>query len=538
MLHRGVTEELDSILGRTESDQMASRSMLIKLSKESEFKNNIFVLVNTELGNRRFEAYLDSLAQEAVARSLQMNEERDAGQKNAEKWIVQWIEEIISSGLVDIIFRGDVVHVPYIQCNKYLRENYISTIFKYGLDALPVPNTAWTHQNSKKAVELALYSSSKGDLEANAKSTDASVKYLLNDGNTVLFNDKLELISTDSSVPIVKLCQEVKAVFEKNKNEVSVNLAKEFEFLSEPEYGYYQNRPCMGALALALRPYVDKLYKSGNGQRVDNTVMKDIVVDIFNFWENKKFSDKFVVRMSTEEERALTDKLKTIFDLPDKDGLLDTKWGIREKFKKQSKAPLWALKYVGENSSKYNEFIDKMFRFSKSTDDNIQHNFILDLFEGVKIFDVELSSAVRSVENNQCLDKYISIELEKLGEHCDDLKAVHDYLAEHMSSDIVFWEEDDVRENILRWKIQKDNVSEEQAHEAVHHKYDDESNTQNNLESGQISNNKDTQGVAEIKSKVMEKLEKNRTNSEKLYEILKALAGKYANILDEINEMM
>lgn len=44
----------------------------------------------------------------------------------------------------------------------------------------------------------------------------------------------------------------------------------------------------MGALALALRPYVDKLYKSGNGQRVDNTVMKDIVVDIFNFWENKK----------------------------------------------------------------------------------------------------------------------------------------------------------------------------------------------------------------------------------------------------------
>ena len=149
-----------------------------------------------------------------------------------------------------------------------------------------------------------------------------------------------------------------------------------------------------------------------------------------------------------------------------------------------------------------------------------------------------MSSAVRSVENNQCLDKYISIELEKLGEHCDDLKAVHDYLAEHMSSDIVFWEEDDVRENILRWKIQKDNVSEEQAHEAVHHKYDDESNTQNNLESGQISNNKDTQGVAEIKSKVMEKLEKNRTNSEKLYEILKALAGKYANILDEINEMM
>lgn len=538
ILHRGVTKELDSILGRAESDQMASRSMLIRFSKEPDFKNNIFVLVNTELGNRRFEAYLDSLAQEAVARSLQMNEERDTGQKNAEKWILQWIEEIISSGLVDIIFRGDVVHVPYIQCNKYLRDNYITTIFKYGLDGLPVPNTAWKHQNSKKAVELVLYSLSKGDLEANAKNTDAAVKYLLNDGNTVLFNDRLELISTDSNVPVVKVCQAVKAVFDKNKKEVSINLAKELEFLSEPEYGYYQNRPCMGALALALRPYVDKLYKSGNGQRIDKTVMKDVVVDIFDFWENEKFSDKFVVRMSTEEERALTDKLKTIFDLPDKDGLLDTKWGIREKFEKQSKAPLWALKYVGENSSEYNEFIDKMFRFSKSTDDNIQHNFILDLFEGVKTYDVELSSAVKRVENNQCLDEYISIELVNLGEHCEDLKAVHDYLAEHMSSDIVFWEEDDVRENILRWKIQKDSAAEELAHETAHHEDDDEANAQNNLESGQTSDHEDIQGDAELKSKVLEKLEKNRTNSEKLYEILKALASKYANILNEINKMM
>ena len=172
----------------------------------------------------------------------------------------------------------------------------------------------------------------------------------------------------------------------------------------------------MGALAFAMRPYIDRLYTSGSGQRIDKTVMKDIVVAIFNYWENSKFNDKFVVRMSTEEERALTDKLNMIFGISDQDGLLGTKWAIRTKFQNQSKAPLWALKYVGNCSDKYKVFIDKMFKFSKSIDENIQQSFIVELLEGIKTFDVELSSAVLSVENSQCLDNFILLELNNIGE--------------------------------------------------------------------------------------------------------------------------
>ena len=157
-----------------------------------------------------------------------------------------------------------------------------------------------------------LYSNSKSELEKEASSTDSAVRSLLISKNQVLFNENLELISDDEDIPVVKICQEVRRVFEKRKNETSINLANEFQYIVRPEYGYYQNRLFMGALGLALRPYVDRLYTSGNGQKIDKTVMKDVVLAMFNYWEGNKYNDKFVVRMSTEEERELTDKLRMI----------------------------------------------------------------------------------------------------------------------------------------------------------------------------------------------------------------------------------
>lgn len=535
VLYRGSTKELDDLLGRTETDQDFSRDMFVRLSKEDGFKNIVFVLVNTELGNRRFEAYLDGLAQEAVARSLQMDEERIEGQKNAEKWITQWTDEIIASGMADMVFRGDVIHVPFNQCNKHLNNNYITTIFKYGLDLLPVPNTAWKHQTSKKAVELVLYSTSKSELEQNAVSNDGAVKYLLTDGSNMLFNNKLELISDDSNVPVVKVCKEVDRILDEKKNETSINLADELRFLTEPEYGYYQNRLFMGALAFALRPYVDRLYTSGNGQRIDKTVMKDIVVAIFTYWENGRFNDKYVVRMSTEEERALTEKLNEIFGIDDQEGLLGTKWAIRTKFKEQNKAPLWALKYVGSTSDKYREFIDKMFKFSKSTDESIQQSFIVELLEGIKKFDVELSSALASVESAQCLDNFIIKELQAVGEDETSLSDVKGFLNGKLSREIVFWEEDDIHEQVLMWKIH--------ASTPAPGPDDEDSNNGGLPDWGDSSasngeDREDNNSSQEIKRRVKEKVEANKDNADKLYQLIMLLSDRYGNILKDIDEFL
>ena len=360
------------------------------------------------------------------------------------------------------------------------------------------------------------------------------MKYLLMSGNTMLFNEKLEIVVNDESIPVVKVCKEVEKVFDKKKNDSSINLAEEFKYFANPEYGYYQNRLFMGALAFAMRPYIDRLYTSGSGQRIDKTVMKDIVVAIFNYWENSKFNDKFVVRMSTEEERALTDKLNMIFGISDQDGLLGTKWAIRTKFQNQSKAPLWALKYVGNCSDKYKVFIDKMFKFSKSIDENIQQSFIVELLEGIKTFDVELSSAVLSVENSQCLDNFILLELNNIGESETSLHDVKSYLGGQMSGDIVFWEEDDVHEQILLWKIKKNTPASSRDEDQTGDNSIDSSLGSEPLDETRTSDSM----VEKVRDGVRKKIEISKDDSEKLYLVLIALAEKYPYILEDINDLL
>lgn len=540
---RGMTRDLDELLGRRETSPQDAKTMINNISKEDLFLNTVFIQVDTKLGNRRFEAYLDSLAQEIVARSLQMDEERKYGQQNAEKWIIQWVDEIIGSGMVDIIFRGDSIHVPFNTINKYLVNNYTGTIFRYGLDKLPVPLTAWSHQNSKKAVELILYAQNKTTLEQDAKGQDGVVKALLMSENQVIFDENLELDSDDEKIPVVNVCKAVERTINSKKSDSSINLAEELAFLTKPEYGYYQNRLFMGALALAFRPYIDRLYTSGNGQRVDKTVMKEVIVAIFTYWENGKNNDKFVVRMSTEEEQELTDKLAYVFGIEGKDGLLETKWAIREKFKKTSKAPLWALKYVGNNKEKYCEFINQLFKFSKSTDENIVQSFIVELLNGIKIYDVDIANAVATVENSTCLDNYILQKLADINEEENALEEVKEYLNKRMSGEIVFWEEKDVESQILRWKILKSTFNEES-------KSSDTNELNNSQESYKTSKEKlegfkrqdNYEGNKVVDSTTIKDavkiIEENKYNSEKLYKILMKIIKKYEFIANDINELL
>lgn len=547
ILFRGETRELDLLLNKKEMSQRDSREIILQISKEDGFKNIIFVSIDTELGNKRFEAYMDSLAREAVARSLNMEEERQEGQYNAEKWIRQWILDITDSGYADLIFRGDIVHVPFLQCNKQIQETYVHAIFKHGLDCLNAPITTWNKQNSKSVVEKVLYAINKAELEADAKQTDGTaIKCLLNDGFNMIFDESLNLIYSNEANPIVKMCNEISKRIESLKNEPSINLGKEFEYLSKPEYGYYKNRLFMAALAFAFRPYIGKFYKSGNGQKVDKIVMKDIIIAMFDYWENNKFKDELLVRMSTEEERNLTEELNKTFDLNDKDGLIETKWAIREKFRNKNKAPLWALKYLGINTDSYNAFIDKLFKFSKSSDENIQQQFIIDLFEGIKTYKVELSQAISSVESENCFDNFITKELLDIEENYESVSDVLEYLFGVMSGDIAFWEENDVRQNILRWKIQKHNTGKpyngksKKSEEYESSGQDEKTKTIG----GTTTANKTGFGESEqsfgqvVRDRVKEKLAKNKYNSEKLYDLLKSLVEKYDVVLEDLDELL
>lgn len=532
VLFRGNTPELETLLGRKETSVITAKQNFITLSKEDDHKNIVFVIVNTELGNKRFEAYLDSVAQETVARTLQMSEEVTAAQGNAEKWIKNWIDEIKLSGYVDIVFRGDSIHLPFNQVSKQLKSTYIKSIFRLGLDDIVVPATVWVKQNSKKAVEIVLFSQSKSELESSGSGADAYVKNLLTYNSTMLFNEKLELISEDENIPIVKVCKEVARVIDRRQNEPIINLAEELKFLTKPEYGYYANRLYMGALGLALRPYVDKLYSTAKTTLVTNTLMKDLVVAIFLSWESgRDDSDKYLVRASSAEERELNEMLKTIFDLPEdsEKGLARTKWDIRSKLEENNNAPLWALKYVGDNNDKYKEFIDNMFKFSKTTEENIDQEFIVSLLGGVKNYQIELIQALSEIKNEHCLDYYIKTKLDEIQEDYSLIDSVIAYLKGKLSGNICYWEEPDVNTQIYLWKIDKDKKPEKEE--------DEREQTDSELSDPEAVNKNDDV-VKELRESVLAKIDASKDDSEKLFTVLQLLVEKYSNILKDIDNLL
>jgi hypothetical protein len=542
VVFRGETNELDRIINRKESIKYDAIKMITELSKEDQFSNIIFIVADTELGNKRYEAFIDNKAQENVARSLSLEEERHEGEETAEKWIKQWVRDI-KTGYVDVIFKGDNIHIPFLNVSNKLRDNYIPSIFKAGLDYYNVPYTAWTKQNCKSIVEKVLYASNKADLESSLKGTDSAIKYLLSYNGTSLFDESLTLISDDENIPIVKVISEIICKLEKLKNETSIDLGKEFSYLTKPIYGYYQNRISMGALSLAFRPFIGKLYKSGNGQKVDKIVMKDIIVAIFDYWDNGKNKDDLIVRLSTEEERDLINQLNLIFELDDKDGLIETKWAIRDKFKNKNKAPLWALKFASTNSVSYNNFIDGLFKFTKSTDENIQQQFINELLDGIKTYKVELFTALSSIESNKCLKNYIAQLLSEVGGSESEIDEVIKHLEGVMSREVAFWEEIDLKNNVFKWKAQKSALVKSDVQEV------DSGYILSSLNSSSIQR---TSNVSPViipasntnnatnminKQDVIKKLDIIKYDSEKLYNILLNVLDKY-NIVDYLNKVI
>lgn len=219
--------------------------------------------------------------------------------------------------------------------------------------------------------------------------------------------------------------------------------------------------------------------------------------------------------------------------------------GDKRKFQKKSKAPLWVLKYVGDNTDKYCEFIDKLFKFSKSTDENIVQNFIIELLNGIKTYDVELSNAVASVENSACLDTYILRELTNIGENSSSIDEVKEYLKTRMSGEVVFWEEDDVQKQIWMWKMGKQVPASSSNGGTT--EIESTTSSGDNSSSGSTENTGETyekSGVtsdttdAEVLSIAKKGIENNKNNCDKLYEILTKLIDKYEYLAKDINELL
>lgn len=464
-LFRGETKEFDQKFNRSENPIHKQKTMLDELSLQSECSNVAFVVIDAAMGNKAFEGFIENSAREQVAKSLGLEGEIADYREKAEKWVIEWKNRIISSSKCSIIFRGSRSDVAFAQAGNKIEGNVLPIVFSKGLDLIPgirTSKTAWPDAFAKKTVENACFIETRSEFENQLKGAANPIKFLLKDKDgQFLFDEKLNYIKgNENDNPIRILFKEIEEKVEKLKSQTVVDLGKEFEYLSRPEYGYYPNYVCMAAVALAFRQYIGKIYNADQGSIIDKIAMKDIVVAMFTYWRQGKSNGKLRVRFSTSEEKELVDLLQNIFGV-NGDGIIEVKWNIREKFAKDSKSPLWALKYVEEKGDEFNKIVDSLFSMVTNPNEGIKQDDINNLLNGLKLYKTDFVLAINNTKDSNCLLKFINKCLEKVhGENCD-LERLMEFLTHELQEETVYWKEDEVKNKVLEGYIQQSNSSPE-----------------------------------------------------------------------------
>lgn len=452
---RGETPSYDKKANRPEPAMEIQKNIIQDLSKKDALKDIVMVVLDVDLGQRRFEGIVDDLARANVARETKL-EDPTPYEKKAMRWVEKWKTEIIE-GSATVIFRGERVNTPTYKsvCNSCVIAD-VARVFSYGIEKnelVASASTAWKETYAKKTVEKVCFAASRSEIEAFS-GVEAAISNLLKDrsGNW-LFDEKLNYVGEyDQACPMTVLIKAIDDKIAELRNKTVVDIGQEFMFVTEAPYGYYKNYVCMAAIALAFRRYTGKMYLADQGSLVTSQLMRDVVNSAFAYWHDQKSDAKLRVRFSTAEEKELIDLIQQTFGVKG-DGISETKWALRADFERKHKAPLWSLKYVVDKGDEFNNVIDALFALANATGDSITQEDVSGLLEGLKKQKTSIALTLEKVEDSTCLIPYIKQCLEKVQFEVDDYSNLIAYLTQTLADAIVFWKEDDVNNQILKWCI-------------------------------------------------------------------------------------
>ena len=455
ILFKGQCKELEKRKFSAEIGVGELKNKVEKTSNDDFHKNIIYVVVDKELGNKAFEGFIDSKAREIVAKDLQMPDEVENNRKKAEKWISKWKDEIIASSKITIIFRGNRIDSTYNNAGKEIKDKVLSVLFSKSLELNPAirdSSTAWPYMSAKTTIQNICFAQTKEELESKIVGAALAVKHLLKDTNGVdLFDNELNYLgSTNKNDPVVTLFAAINEKIEACKSKTVIDIGEELLFLSQPPFGYYSNYVCMGAISLVFRQYIDKIYLADQGNVVNNVVMKDVILALFNYWEKDKKNSRLQLRFSTAEEKELIETIKSIFHV-DGDGIIDTKWKLRASFEQKYHSPLWTLKYVEQKTDEFNQVVDALFEMVVTPNESIDHSKISLLLNGLKKFKIDIVTSLNKAQNQSCINDFISSVLSKYNKTDIELDSVIDYLQQQLQEEIVYWAEDDTENKIKEY---------------------------------------------------------------------------------------
>ena len=436
---------------------------------KNDYQNVIFIVFNETFDSDsvQLHKFVDYVSQSQVSNNHRLTEQAISFDRNAKQIITQWINKL-KQGNYQLYFRNDTYTGITTGLAQYINQNIGFKIFSSGIESMRSmrnkPMTFFKTQSSKNAAEVMLCALNRDEAEKKfSQGQFMPAKFLFKDDNDSYVVDADLTLKKDISGhhPLLQVQEKVDEIFTKIKkqNNPVFHLGKDLSPLKDVPFGLYKNIPNIALLSYSLRRYQNDFFGTNAGETISSDVIRDIVVDLFEYWEGKSNGNKLTLRFGSKEEKELKDVLIEIFDLtklpgvPELTSIKNVKWGIQEYCTNRVKYPLWSLKYIPNAKQELNKLIDELVDIIHKQDTNI--DVIKKLLASIKHNRVDLQILLVSKNAfeegfSEFVNKTDNVKME-----ISWWKELSEYFKEKLPPEIGFWKEDDVKDKIKDFYIQK-----------------------------------------------------------------------------------
>lgn len=452
------------MVARNNQDLLHLKEIAEKNCKDERFTTITFVVIETTLGDKEYERFIEYQANAQCAQSHGLPQQHQTYTKQATEMIQQWVNKMRGSN-VTFYLNGDSMTIVGSKMTSTINSSIAPSIFTNGPESLETIRTKysatyWKKASVKATVDAVLNYNTKQDIIDKCGGPARHVEFLLQDS----VDDNLQWKDTVSpNHPLKKVCDYVDEWLSgrhTNKNQ-SFNLGDKLIGLTQAPYGLFQSYAPMAMLAFAMRKYVNVIFDTNGKQRTAQHLVED-VVEIFKAWESRKTSNRLNFMFESKEAGRVCKGLIRMFNLnklkgySDISSLKDARWAVLHVYCKEKGYPLWALKYVEECTPEIKEFIDNLMRVVNDPESMKNPSLLENTVNGYDTLKTDFGNLlIPSADNFRKGFVAYMQSIDKVNVTDNEVEEAQIYLQEHLESEVGMWTEEEVKDILKDWRISK-----------------------------------------------------------------------------------
>ena len=455
------------MVAKNQTEMFELKDIADRNCSEERFSNTIFVVMETSLGDKNYERFIEYQANAQCAQRHSLPNQQKTYSKNASDMITEWTTRM-RGGNVTLYLRGNSYTISGSKIASTINTSISPIIFHAGPESLELirtrsSNTYWKKASVKATVDAVLSFHTKQDILASSACSGAGrhVEFLLQDS----VDDNLEW-KTDVAPehPLKKVCDYIDEWLSgrhTNKNQ-AFNLGDKLIGLTLPPFGLFQGYAPMAMVAFAMRKYVNQIFDTNGKQRTAQHIVDD-VVEMFKAWEAGKSSQKLTFMFESKEAGRLCKNLITMFSLKKLKGysdistLVDARWAILHEYAKEKGYPLWALKYcVSENNTpQMNQLIDNVVKVVSDPESMKNPQLLSNTINGYDELKFEWNNLLVENEGNNFksgFDNFLK-RVDIVAIQDTEIQDAMQYLHGNLEGEVGLWRETEVIDKLKDWRM-------------------------------------------------------------------------------------